>query len=56
MVADLTNQIIIVVPSKWKLITNANCSKEGNYGVLKLTDQILEIVECVIEKLTRQQV
>ena len=63
MVADLVNHIAVgVIPAEWDINTTINCKAKGdaleigNYKGLKLTDQILEIVQSVIEKLIRQQV
>ena len=64
MITDLVNQIIVeVIPAEWKLSTIVNCDKwkgdsleRGNYREMKLTDQILKIVERIVEKLIRQQV
>ena len=65
MISDLLNQIIRegVVPAEWELSTIVNCYKgkgdvleRGNYRGLKLTDQILKVMERVVEKLIRQKV
>ena len=65
MIADLLNQIIRegVVPAEWELSTIVNCYKgkgdaleRGNYRGLKLTDQILKVMERVVEALIRQKV
>ena len=65
LITDLVNQIIVelVIPAEWELSTivnfykrNCDSLERGNYGRLKLTDQILKILESVSEKLIRQQV
>ena len=65
MITDLINQIIRegVVPADWELSTIINCYKgkgdaleRGNYRGLKLTDQVLKVMERVVEGLIRKQV
>ena len=65
MISDLINQIIRegVVPEDWELSTVVNCYKgkgdaleRGNYRGLKLTDQVLKVMERVVEELIRKQV
>ena len=63
MITDLVNQIIVegVTPAEWEFGVFLNCYKRkgdalerGNYGGLKLRDQILKRAEIVIQKLIRQ--
>ena len=63
MMTGLTNQIIAerAIPAEWERNTIVNCYKRkdnslerGNYGGLKLADQILKKAERIIEKLIRQ--
>ena len=65
MITDPVNQIIVegVTQAEWKCSTIMNCYKgksdylqRGNYGGLKLTDQILKISKKIMAKLIRQQV
>ena len=65
MITDLLNQIVRdgVVPADWELSTIVNSYKgkgdaleRGNYRGLKLTDQVLKVMERVVEKLIRQKV
>ena len=65
MITNLVNQIIMegCIPIDWELSTIVNCYKgkgdaldRGNYRGLKLTDQVLKVLERIIEQLVRQQV
>ena len=65
MILDLINQIIRegVVSADWELSTIINCykgksdaSESGNYSGLKLTDQVLKVMEKVVEVLIRKHV
>ena len=54
--------VVGVIPTEWELSTTVNYKakgdalERGNYELLKLTDQILEKVQSVIEKLIWQRV
>lgn len=61
---NLINQILVeeLIPSGWEFCKVGNCYKEKytldreNYQGLKLTDQVLKLLERVIDTLIRQQV
>ena len=62
MITGLLNKIVRdgVVPAEWELSTIVNCYKgkgdaleRGNYRGLKLTDQVLKVMERVVEQLIR---
>ena len=63
MITGLLNKIVRdgVVPAEWELSTIVNCYKgkgdaleRGNYRGLKLTDQVLKVMERVVEQLIRR--
>ena len=65
MITDLINQIFVerVIAAEWELNTIVNCCigkwaslEKWHYRGLKLTDQILKMVERYMQKLKRQQV
>ena len=62
---DIVNPIVVegAIPAEWELSSVGNCYagkrdflEKRNFRGLKLTDQILKIVQRIVDKLIRQQV